>query len=48
MINGIKEALEVKVYYIYVACIDYFLRPSQCVMTTSSWTEAVASGFLPF
>ena len=44
MIHGIEEALEVKVYYIYVACIDYFLRPSQCVMTTSSWTaEAVAS-----
>ena len=42
MVHGIEEAFKVKVYYIYVAFVDYPLRSSQCVMTSSSRTEAVA------
>ena len=43
MINGIKEALEVKVYYVCVACIDYLLSSSYRIMSASSRTEAVTS-----
>lgn len=28
MAHGVEEAFEVKVYYIYVAFVDYLLRPS--------------------
>ena len=28
MAHGIEEAFKVKVYYIYVAFVDYLLRPS--------------------
>lgn len=40
--HGIEEAFKVKVYYIHVALSNYLLRSTQCVMTTSSRTEALA------
>ena len=42
MAHGIEEAFKVKVYYIYVAFVDYPLRSSQCVMASFSRAEAVA------
>ena len=42
MAHGVEEAFEVKVHYIYVTLVDYPLRSTKCVMTSSSRTEAVA------
>lgn len=42
MPHCVEKAFEVKVYHIYVAVVDYPLIPSQCIMATSSRTEAVA------
>ena len=42
MAHGIEEAFKVKVYYIYVAFINYPLRSTKCVMASSSRSEAVA------
>ena len=42
MAHGIEEAFKVKVYDIYVAIIDYLLRSQQCIIASSSRTEAVA------
>ena len=43
MIHGINEALEVKVYYVCVACVDYLLDSSYRIMAASSRAEAIAS-----
>lgn len=42
MAYSVEEAFKVKVYYIYVTLVDYPLRSTKCVMTSSSRTEAVA------
>ena len=42
MADRIKEALQVKVYYILVAVRDYGLRLSQRIMTATPRTEAEA------
>ena len=42
MVHCIEEAFKVKVYYIFVAFVDYPLRSTQCIMASSSRTEAVA------
>ena len=42
MADSIKEALQVKVYYILVAVRDYGLRLSQRIMTATPRTEAEA------
>lgn len=43
MINGIKEALKVKVYYVCIACIDYLLSSSYRIMAASFRTKALTS-----
>ena len=42
MIHPVEETFEVKVEYIDATVIDYTLCSSQCLMATSSRTEAVA------
>ena len=42
MTYRIEEAFKVKVYYIYVAVIDYTLSSSKCIMATFPRTEAIA------
>ena len=42
MAHGVEEAFKVEVYYIGVALVDYPLRSTQCIMASSSRTEAVA------
>ena len=42
MADSIKEALQVKVYYILVAVRDYGLRLFQRIMTATPRTEAEA------
>ena len=42
MAHGVEEVFKVKVYYIGVALVDYPLRSTQCIMASSSRTEAVA------
>ena len=41
MAHGVEEAFKVEVYYIGVALVDYPLRSTQCIMASSSRTEAV-------
>ena len=42
MAHGVEEAFKVEVYYIGVALVDYPLRSTQCIMASSSRSEAVA------
>lgn len=35
MAHGIEEAFKVKVYYIFVAFVDYPLHSTKCVMASS-------------
>ena len=40
--HGVEEAFKVEVYYIGVALVDYPLRSTQCIMASSSRSEAVS------
>ena len=42
MIHRVEEALKVKINYIFVAFVNYFLCSSQSIKTSASWAEAVA------
>jgi hypothetical protein len=42
MIYGVKEAFQVKVYYVLIAFVDYLLCFMKCMMATPMGAETIA------